>query len=79
MSAVLVMNMLIGVLCEVVSSVARSEKDEAAVRLVKESILLQLKKCDDGDGMISHAELNIVLQDPDSQDILPASILTGCF
>merc|ERR1719271_2255336 len=69
-SALLVMNMLLGVLCEVVSAVTRKEQDESAVKLVKESILLELKKYDDGDGMISHDELNQVLQDPHSQRIL---------
>merc|ERR1719247_2243282 len=64
------MNMLIGVLCEVVSTVTQREKDEAAVKIVKESILLELKKFDDGDGMITHEELVEVLQDPHSQEIL---------
>jgi len=64
------MNMLIGVLCEVVGSVTRSETDEAATKLVQESILVELQKFDDGDGMISREELDTVLQDPHSQDIL---------
>merc|ERR1740130_1932984 len=49
-SAITVMNMLIGVLCEVVSAVAKGEKDDAAIVLVKESILMNLKKFDNGDG-----------------------------
>merc|ERR1719149_7352 len=48
MSAITVMNMLIGVLCEVVSAVAQGEKDEACIRLAKQSILLDLKEFDDG-------------------------------
>ena len=69
-SAVLVMNMLIGVLCEVVSSVTRKEKDEAAVRFVKQSILMELKKFDDGDGMITREELEQVMHDEDSKAVL---------
>jgi hypothetical protein len=69
-SAVLVMNMLIGVLCEVVSSVTRKEKDEAAVRFVKQSILMELKKFDDGDGMITREELDKVMHDEHSKAVL---------
>merc|ERR1712048_233193 len=37
LSAMTVMNMLIGVLCEVVSEVEESEKEDAAIRLLKET------------------------------------------
>merc|ERR1712190_674117 len=54
LSAMTVLNMLIGVLCEVVSAVGASEKDEAAIRAVKSSIWLQLKDIDvDGNDKIS--------------------------
>jgi hypothetical protein len=69
-SSLLVMNMLIGVLCEVVSTVTTSEKDEAAVRLVKDTILVELLKFDDGDGLISHEEIDQVIQDPHSNAVL---------
>jgi hypothetical protein len=69
-SAILVMNMLIGVLCEVVSLVTRAEKDEAAVSLVRESILVELRKCDDGDGMITRQELDRVMHDRHSKAVL---------
>jgi hypothetical protein len=65
------MNMLIGVLCEVVSSVANAEKDEAAIKLMKESILVELKRFDeDGNGLISPDELQHVMQDPQSLQVL---------
>merc|ERR1719160_85468 len=64
------MNMLIGVLCEVVSQVAQSEKDDAAIILVKNSILKNLKKFDNGDGMISSQELMHVMKDPQSKAVL---------
>merc|ERR1719265_2279105 len=61
-SAITVMNMLIGVLCEVVSAVGQAEKDDAALALMKESILVHLKRCDNGDGMITKDELMSVMQ-----------------
>jgi hypothetical protein len=70
LSAITIMNMLIGVLCEVVSAVAQGEKDEAAIQLVKESILVHLKKFDNGDGMISRDELMTVMKDPQSKAVL---------
>eukprot|EP00812_Abedinium_dasypus_P008902 NODE_262_length_1729_cov_360.223417.p1 GENE.NODE_262_length_1729_cov_360.223417~~NODE_262_length_1729_cov_360.223417.p1 ORF type:complete len:554 (+),score=176.07 NODE_262_length_1729_cov_360.223417:146-1663(+) len=64
LSAMTVMNMLIGVLCEVVSAVSAGEKDEAAIRDLKETVLVVLKKFDvDGNGMISREELHSVLGD----------------
>merc|ERR1719468_813001 len=71
LSALTVMNMLIGVLCEVVSSVANAEKDEAAIKLMKESILVELKRFDeDGNGLISPDELEHVMQDPQALETL---------
>lgn len=71
LSSMTVMNMLIGVLCEVVSAVAASEKDEAAINIMKQVILVQLKKFDaDGNNSISESELRQVVQDPESVAIL---------
>merc|ERR1719362_1563668 len=71
LSAMTVMNMLIGVLCEVVSNVANAEKDEAAIKLMKESILVELKRFDeDGNGLIDPDELKHVLEDPQALDVL---------
>merc|ERR1712232_1071453 len=67
LSAITVMNMLIGVLCEVVSEVARGEKDDNEIRLIKEHILVELMKFDDdGDGMVSKSELERVIRNPKS-------------
>jgi voltage-gated sodium channel len=65
-----VMNMLIGILCEVVAGVAESEKEEAAGRVMRQTILLELKKYDDGDGMIDEDELTELMADPMSLQVL---------
>lgn len=70
LTALTVMNMLIGVLCEVVSAVAANEKEEAAIRVMKQTILIELKKFDDGDGLIDEDELNELMADPYSVTVL---------
>merc|ERR1712107_378558 len=51
LSSTTVMNMLIGVLCEVVSAVNKAEKENAAIKEMKGSLLSLLKKLDvDGSG-----------------------------
>merc|ERR1719478_1872987 len=65
------MNMLIGVLCEVVSQVAKDEKDMAGIQLVKQTILLHLMSFDnEGNGMITKDELKHVMNDPESRSVL---------
>merc|ERR1712224_798110 len=57
-SAYTVMNMLIGVLCEVVTQVAEVEKEGHAVKMVKETLLVLLREMDeDGSGTISKDEI----------------------
>ena len=54
--------MLIGILCEVVTAVGQEEREEAAISLMKKTVLLELKKFDaDGSGTISQEELEKVL------------------
>merc|ERR1719399_2705170 len=65
LSAMTVMNMLIGVLCQVVSEVADKEKEDAAIRLLKETLLKMLLLLDeDGSGDISYEELNAAFDNP---------------
>merc|ERR1719231_10045 len=65
------MNMLIGVLCEVVTQVASSEKEMAAVATMKQTLLVMLKEKDaDGSGEISKEEWRAVLADPAARDVL---------
>lgn len=70
LSGITVMNMLIGVLCEVVSAVAQAEKDGAAILLAKQSILLSLKKFENADGMISYSALQRVFSDKQAKAVL---------
>merc|ERR1719424_1616106 len=71
LSSVTVMNMLIGVLCEVVGKVAAAEKDNAARAQVKTTLLGMLKRLDqDNSGVISKDELLDMLEDPDALDVL---------
>merc|ERR1719375_1037349 len=51
LTSLTLMNMLIGVLCEVVTAVGIEEKEEAAIALVKSTLLVMLKGIDqDGSG-----------------------------
>merc|ERR1719428_321535 len=71
LSSMTVMNMLIGVLCEVISAVGEAEKENAAIELMKKSVLIMLKRLDaDGSGEISKDELDMVLVDPEAQEVL---------
>jgi len=71
LSAMTVMNMLIGVLCEVVSAVAAAEREEAAILLMKETILVLLQRADeDGSGKISKEELVALVSDPGATEVL---------
>jgi len=71
LSALTVLNMLIGVQCEVVSAVAAREKDEAEVGLMKRTVLVMLKSLDaDGSGAIDQDEMNNLLEDPEALEIL---------
>merc|ERR1712072_648713 len=63
LTSLTVLNMLIGVLCEVVSAVGQNERDEADIRLVKHGILKELLQFDaNGDGTISQVELEHVMK-----------------
>jgi len=61
-AALTVMNMLIGVLCEVVSAVAASEQEEMLMQCVKNKMRNVVEQLDeDGDRSISKAELAEIL------------------
>merc|ERR1712232_994301 len=70
LSSLIVMSMLIGILCELVSVVARNEKEEAHIKLIKSTLLVMLKKIDfDGSGSIDRPELQNVMDDPDALEV----------
>jgi hypothetical protein len=71
LSSMTVMNMLIGILCEVVSAVAQSDRDEIALGLLRDTILMELKAHDDDEsGTINRAELERTLRDPHTVSVL---------
>mmetsp|Transcript_106353 Transcript_106353/g.243473 ORF Transcript_106353/g.243473 Transcript_106353/m.243473 type:complete len:354 (-) Transcript_106353:170-1231(-) len=62
--ALTVMNMLIGVLCEVVSAVAAVEREEMTVSWVRTKLQAIVEKFDEsGDNMISRTEFEAILSD----------------
>lgn len=62
-AALMVMNILIGVLCEVVSAVAETEREEMTVSFVKGKMKAIVDHIDeDGDGTISKKEFSKILE-----------------
>lgn len=73
LAALSVMNMLIGVICEVVSAISATEKEQIMVATVKDGFMEIIKKGDldmDGDGQISRSEFERILQSPDTIRLL---------
>jgi hypothetical protein len=69
LSALTVLNMLIGVLCEVVAAVASTEKESLTVAFVHEKLQHVMKNCgldEDGDGEISKEEFCKILENRDA-------------
>eukprot|EP00441_Pelagodinium_beii_P035387 CAMPEP_0197635762 /NCGR_PEP_ID=MMETSP1338-20131121/11487_1 /TAXON_ID=43686 ORGANISM="Pelagodinium beii, Strain RCC1491" /NCGR_SAMPLE_ID=MMETSP1338 /ASSEMBLY_ACC=CAM_ASM_000754 /LENGTH=614 /DNA_ID=CAMNT_0043207887 /DNA_START=356 /DNA_END=2200 /DNA_ORIENTATION=- len=73
LAALTVMNMLIGVLCEVVGAVAATEKEENMCAFVKtrlQAILYESGIDEDGNGRISRAEFDQLLDNNDATRML---------
>merc|ERR1712228_962800 len=69
----MVLNMLIGAQCEVVSTVAKNEKETADITLMKSTMLIMLQDIDkDGSGEIDEEELQSLLIDPQAAKALDA-------
>lgn len=65
------MNMLIGILCEVVTAVIEAEKNDAAISLVKDHLLVALKNLDeDNSGEISREEFAAVIRDKGGMKVM---------
>lgn len=69
-SALCILQMLIGVLLDVVSSVKAEEQDAVAIGLLKQELLNKLSELDDGDGRISEEELQALISVPHSKALL---------
>lgn len=66
-----VMNMLIGVLCDVMSNVADDQKDDCAVSQLKAQIETLIREVDlDGDMMVSKTEFALMLHSKDALNSL---------
>jgi hypothetical protein len=69
LAALTIMNLLIGVLCEVVNVVACVEKESMTIGYVKETLLRMLDETGldaDGDNMISKQEFGVLIQHPEA-------------
>jgi len=66
LSSFTILNMLIGILCGVVSTVANNEKEQAAVQYLK-STLLDILEChdQDGDRSIQRDEFELLMRNPE--------------
>lgn len=70
-TALTVLNMLIGVLCHVITQVAESEKDESDISLMKSTVLVLLKYLDeDGSGFLDKHEIQTLVHDEQAAKIL---------
>jgi len=71
LSSFTILNMLIGILCGVVSSVAEAEREQAAVQFLK-STLLELLECHDrnNDRAINNQEFDLLMNNPEVHLIL---------
>jgi len=71
LSALTALNMLIGVLCDVVTNVGQQLRDDADIALVKIGILKELQQFDgNGDGTITQLELEHVMRSEQAQAVL---------
>merc|ERR1719387_1303210 len=71
LSAMTVMNMLVGVLCEVVTEVGQNQRNENAVNMMKDTVLVELVKYDtDGNRQISKEELKEFMSNPATREVL---------
>jgi hypothetical protein len=70
LSALCILQMLIGVLCDVVSRVGQEEREHRDLALVKAALVSQLQQVDGGNGLISQEELMAVMTNPQSIALL---------
>merc|ERR1712187_335595 len=65
-TALMVLNMLIGVLCAVVTAVAAAEKEKVLITYVKSRLIAVLQELDkDGNGTLSRTEFDELMNIPE--------------
>jgi hypothetical protein len=69
-SALLILQMLIGVLCDVVAQVNDEQRDSKAIALVRQELANKLRKLNNGAGKITRYELHQVVVDPRTRIVL---------
>lgn len=69
-TALCILQMLIGVLCNIVDGVSKEARESHAIAVVKSELLGPLKDFDDGDGKIKQEELQSVMKDPRARAVL---------
>jgi len=71
LTSITVMNMLIGVLCEVVSEVKKHDEEKVAIEFMKLHLRGMLEQIDlDGNGQISKAEISALVNIPSAVKVL---------
>jgi hypothetical protein len=71
LSTYTVLNMLVGILCEVVSAVASAQKDKAAIHFVKATLAKILREIDiNGDGLVSKNEFFMLMSNDEANHAL---------
>jgi voltage-gated sodium channel len=66
-----VLNMLIGVLCEIVSEISESSKEEIAIEFLSDAMKKVLDRVDtDGNGKISSGEFQAIIHDKAARDAM---------
>lgn len=69
-STLTILQMLIGVLCDVMTTVSQAQKQAHAYGLVKQEITTMLKDFDNGDGKISKRQLFSVMSYPKAKAVM---------
>jgi len=78
LASLTVMNMLIGVLCEVISSVAEEEKESMMVDMVNDKFQVIAAELDeDGNGELSYEEFQKILEFPEALKALESVNVDG--
>jgi len=70
LASLMVMQMLIGIICEVISHVNQERQNDSDHAFIRQQIWARFQECDDGDGLVNHKEFWHILMHKDSRDAL---------